>query len=302
MFLERLARALPPPPPGEVWLGDDAAVLTGGLLFATDVLAEGVHFDLSFSTLFDAGWKALAVNCSDLAAMGGVPRAAVAAVVVPGDRPGVADGLAAGVVEAADALDCPLVGGDTAVGPVLVVTVAVLGDAPPSGAVLRSGARPEDTVFVTGSLGGPRAALAALRRGSQPLEESVVRLHRPVPRLAEGQAAAAAGARAMIDLSDGLSSDLRHICRASGVGVVLEAAAVPVGAGASLEDALAGGDDYELCFTAPDPDRVAEAFGAAGLAAPVRIGTVTDDGEIALQEGDGRVRPLPPAGFEHPVP
>jgi thiamine-monophosphate kinase len=302
VFLERLARALPPPPPGEVWLGDDAAVLTGGLLFATDALAEGVHFDLRFSTLFDAGWKALAVNCSDLAAMGGVPRAAVAAVVVPDGRPGVADGLAAGVVEAADSFGCPLVGGDTAVGTALVITVAVLGDAPPGGAVLRSGAGPDDAVFVTGSLGGPRAALAALRRGEEPPEASAARLHRPVPRLAEGRAAAAAGASAMIDLSDGLSSDLRHLCRASGVGVLLGAAAVPLGAGATLDDALAGGDDYELCFTAPDEGQVAETFAAAGLPAPTRIGTVTEDREIAMKGADGRVRPVPPAGFEHPVP
>jgi thiamine-monophosphate kinase len=301
-FLERLARALPAAPPGQVWLGDDAAVLAGGLLFATDALAEGVHFDLRFSTLFDAGWKALAVNCSDLAAMGGSPRAAVAAVVVPDGRPGVADGLAAGVLAAAASFGCPLVGGDTAVGAALVLTVAVLGDAPAGGAVLRSGARPGDAVFVTGPLGGPRAALDALRRGEEPPEASAVRLHRPVPRLAEGRAAAGAGASAMIDLSDGLSSDLRHICAASGVGAVLEAAAVPLGAGASLEDALAGGDDYELCFTAPDVGRVVEAFAGAGLVAPVVIGTVTADGEIAVKEGDGRVRPLPQAGFEHPVP
>lgn len=302
MFLERLAGALPPPPAGQVWMGDDAAVLAGGLLFATDTLVEDVHFDLGLSTLFDAGWKALAVNCSDLAAMGGTPRAAVAAVVVPAGRPGVANELAAGVVAAADALACPLVGGDTAVGPVLVITVAVLGDAPAGGAVLRSGARSGDAVFVTGSLGGPRAALAALRRGVQPPEESVARLHRPVPRLAEGRAAAEAGATAMIDISDGLSSDLGHIGRQSAVGALLEAAAIPLGAGATLEDALAGGDDYELCFTAGDPERVAEVFLAAGLVAPVRIGTVTPDREIAVREGDGRVRSVPPAGWEHPVP
>jgi thiamine-monophosphate kinase len=284
-----------------VWLGDDTAVLAGGLLFATDALAEGVHFDLSFSTLPDAGWKAVAVNCSDLAAMGGTPRAAVAAVVVPEGRPGVADGLAEGVVAAAGALACPLVGGDTAVGPALVIAVTVLGYAPPVGAVLRSGARPGDAVFVTGTLGGPRAALGALRRGDEPPADSVARLHRPVPRLAEGPVAAGAGAGAMIDLSDGLSSDLAHICRQSGVGAVLEAAAIPLGAGASLEDALAGGDDYELCFTAPDPGRVEQAFLAAGLAAPARIGTVTEGREIAVKEGDGRVRPLPPAGWEHPV-
>ena len=301
-FLERLAAMLPPAPPGQVWIGDDTAVLAGGLLLATDALAEGVHFDLRFSTLPDAGWKALAVNCSDLAAMGGTPRGTVAAVVVPDGRPGVADGLAEGLVAAAGALGCPLVGGDTAVGPALVITVTVVGDAPPAGAVLRSGTRPGDAVFVTGSLGGPRAALGVLRRGEVPPAEAVARLHRPVPRLAEGRAAAGAGASAMIDVSDGLSSDLAHICRQSGVGAVLEAAAIPLGPGASLHDALAGGDDYELCFTAPHPERVEDAFLAAGLATPARVGTVTPDGEIAVKEDGGRLRPLPPSGWEHPIP
>lgn len=298
----RLGQILPPPPPGQVWLGDDAAVLDGGLLLATDAVAEAVHFDLRYSSLEDAGWKALAVNCSDLAAMGGRPRAAVAALVVPDGRPGVADGLAAGLAAAAEALTCPLVGGDTVVGPALVLTVTVLGDSPGSGAVLRSGARPGDAIFVTGPLGGPRAALSALRRGDRAAGESVDRLRRPVPRLAEGRAAAEAGADAMIDLSDGLSSDLGHICARSGAGALVEAAAVPVGAGAVLADALAGGDDYELCFTAPDPERVAAVFGAAKLPAPVRIGRITGDPGLVVEEADGTRRRLPPGGFEHAVP
>lgn len=277
-------------------------MLDGGLLLATDAMAEGVHFDLRYSSLDDAGWKALAVNCSDLAAMGGSARAAVAAVVVPERRPGVADALASGLVAAAAAFGCPLVGGDTVVGPALVLTVTVLGESHPSGAVLRSGAGPGDSIFVTGPLGGPRVALAALRRGDSPAPESVERLRRPVPRLAEGRAAAEAGADAMIDLSDGLSSDLGHVCRRSGVGALLEAAAVPLGAGATLDDALAGGDDYELCFTAPDPERVAATFAGAGLAAPVRIGTITGDGEMVVVGPDGTRRRLPPAGFEHAVP
>jgi thiamine-monophosphate kinase len=283
-------------------MGDDAAVLAGGVLFATDAMVESVHFDLRFSTLFDAGWKALAVNCSDLAAMGGAPRAAVAAVVVPRARPGVADEVAAGLLAAAESFGCPLVGGDTTVGDHLVLSVAVLGDAPPAGAVLRSGARPGDAVFVTGPLGGPRVALDRLRGGEKPPADSVERLHRPVPRLAEGGAAADAGSTAMIDISDGLSSDLGHICRQSGVGAVLDGAAIPLGAGASLDDALAGGDEYELCFTAPDADRVMEVFLAAGLVAPVRIGTVTSGGEIAVRGADGGMRAVPAAGWEHPVP
>jgi thiamine-monophosphate kinase len=301
-FLQRLRKALPAAAPGQVWMGDDAAVLEDGLLLATDVVVEGVHFDLRWSAPEDAGWKALAVNCSDLAAMGGLPRAAVAAVVVPGDRPGVADALAAGLSEAAGAFGCPLVGGDTAVGPTLALSVAVVGQSPPTGAVLRSGARPGDTVLVTGTLGGPLAALRALRQGQAPVGEAAARLHRPRPRLEEGRAAAEAGATAMIDVSDGLAADLGHICEESGVGVCLQAEAVPLGPGAALADAVAGGDDYELCFTASDPDGVAAAFAAAGLAAPVAVGQITGDGRRVMALPGGTEEPLAGGGWEHPVP
>jgi thiamine-monophosphate kinase len=282
-------------------VGDDTAVLGGGLLFATDVLTEGVHFDLAWSTPADVGWKALAVNLSDIAAMGGAPRAAVCGVVLAAGRKGEADELAAGLMAAAAELGCPLVGGDTVVGASLTVTVAVVGDSPPGGAVLRRGARPGDSVFVTGALGGGRAALAALRQGETPDPVARARLQRPVPRLVEGRTAAAAGATAMIDLSDGLSSDVAHVCRASGVGVLLEPAAIPVGPGATVDDALSGGDDYELCFTAPDPALVAEAFAAAGLHLPAPIGTVIAGGEVLLATPGGGTWPLAPGGWEHNV-
>ncbi len=299
--MERLRRALPEPPDGQVGVGDDAAVLDGGLLFCTDVLTEGVHFDLRWSTPADVGWKALAVNLSDVAAMGGTPRAAVCGVVVGAGRKGEADDVAAGLIEAAAELGCPLVGGDTTVGGGLTVTVAVVGDSPDGGSVLRRGAAPGDSVFVTGPLGGSRAALAALRRGEEPEALGLARLRRPVPRLVEGRTAAAAGASAMIDLSDGLSSDLAHLCRASGVGARLQASAIPVGPGATAEDALAGGDDYELCFTAADPVRVAEAFAAAGLHLPAPVGAITEGGEVLLGTPNGGTWPLAPSGWEHPV-
>jgi thiamine-monophosphate kinase len=300
-FLERLRQALPEPPPGQVGVGDDTAVLGGGLLFCTDVLTEGIHFDLRWSTPADVGWKALAVNLSDIAAMGGTPRAAVCGVVLGAGRKGEADDLAAGLIAAAAELGCPLVGGDTVVGAALTVTVAVVGDSPEGGAVLRNGARPGDSVFVTGPLGGSRAALAALRRGEAADPVALARLRRPVPRVVEGQTAAAAGAGAMIDLSDGLSSDLAHLCRASGVGARLEASAMPVGPGAVVDDALSGGDDYELCFTASDPVRVAEAFAAAGLHLPAPIGTITAGDEVLLATPNGGTWPLAPGGWEHPV-
>src|ERR1051325_4091435 len=135
-----LRQVLPELPAGQVGVGDDTAVLDGGLLFATDVLTEGIHFDLRWSTPADVGWKSLAVNLSDVAAMGGTPRAAVCGVVLVAGRKGEADGLLGGLVAASSELGCPLVGGDTVVGAALTITVSVVGDPPPGGAVLRRGA------------------------------------------------------------------------------------------------------------------------------------------------------------------
>jgi thiamine-monophosphate kinase len=290
-FVARLADRLPPPPPGQTWIGDDAAVLADGRLVATDLLVEGVHFRSAWCTPADVGFKALAVNLSDLAAMGGEPESAVAAVAVPGDRPGLADQLLDGLVECAGRFACPLVGGDTSSGPALFVAVTVTGTSPPTGPVLRAGAQVGDTLFVTGPLGGAAAVRARLERGDEvPSDEAAV-LHRPRPRLAEGRAAAGAGASAMLDLSDGMAIDVRRLARASGVGFQLDVGAIPLGPGADLDLAVGGGDDYELCFTAPDVGRVRAAFADAGLAEPVAIGTATDDDEVNLPAG----------GWEHPL-
>ena len=277
--VEALVRRLPAAPAGEVWIGDDAAVLrgpAGPLLLAADTMVEGVHADLAVTTAADMGWKALVRNVSDVAAMGGRPMHAVVTVTVPPGRGPVLDELYDGLGDASVAYGCPVVGGDLTSGPALVVTVAITGtvDGEP---VLRSGARPGDAVFVTGPLGGAVADLHAGIAG---------RTARPAARVAEGTAARLAGATAMIDLSDGLALDLRRVAAASGVGVIVED--VPVADGATTEDALTGGDDYELVFTAPDPARVIAAF--AGLREPVLIGRVTDDGEV---------RGLPDGGWRH---
>lgn len=276
-----------------MWIGDDAAVLAGGTLFATDMLVEGVHFDLAWGSPEDVGWKALAVNVSDIAAMGGTPRAAVAAVAVPPNRGGLADGLLEGLAEAAGRLACPLVGGDTSQGSDVVVSVSVIGDAPPSGPVLRSGARPGDLVFVTGALGGSAVALRALRSGDAPDVGALGRLRRPWPRVDAGRAAAAAGATAMIDVSDGLASELRHLCADSAVGVIVDEVRIPLGPGAEIDDAFGGGDEYELLFGARDPAAVVDAFRDAGLPEPVAIGEF-------VPEGSGQ--PIPDTGWEHDVP
>lgn len=136
-FVERLRKILPAAPAGQQWIGDDAAVLDDGLLLKTDIMVEGIHFDLSWCDPEDVGWKSLAVNLSDIAAMGGAPKAAVVGLVVPPDRPGMADRTMTGLASAAERLGCPIVGGDTSSGPALTVAVAVLGRAPEAGPVLR---------------------------------------------------------------------------------------------------------------------------------------------------------------------
>jgi thiamine-monophosphate kinase len=288
-FVERLAARLPDRPPGQVGVGDDCAVLEGNRLIATDLLVEGVHFRSAWASPTDIGWKALAVNLSDIAAMGGTPESAVAAVALPRARPGRADELLAGLLECAQAFACPLVGGDTSTGPALFIAVTVTGHA--TRPVLRSGASLGETVYVTGPLGAAAAALLQLERSEA--APSADALHRPVPRLGEGVAAARAGATAMLDLSDGLAVDLPRIARASSVGIDLQT--VPVAEGATMAQAVGGGDDYELCFTAPEPERVHESFAAAGLRTPVAIGTTTAGTAVTLLG-----QPLE-GGWEHPL-
>ena len=242
---------------------------------------EGLHWDPALAGPDEAGWKALAVNVSDVAAMGGRPLHAVVTVAVPAGRAGDLDRLYDGLEAAAKALDCPIVGGDLTGGPALVVTVAVTGtvDGAP---VLRSGARPGDLLLVTGPLGAAAAALHQRR----PAE-------RVAPRVAEGVAARLGGASAMLDLSDGLLLDLRRLAEASGVGVVVDD--VPVAAGATREEALGGGDDYELLLAAPSEGDLRAAFTSAQLFPPVVIGRCTAD---ATERRLG-AEPLPEGGWEH---
>jgi thiamine-monophosphate kinase len=292
--VERIAALLPSPPPGETWIGDDAAVLSSpgpAMLLATDALVAGVHADLSLVGVEDFGWKALAVNVSDLAAMGGRPLHAV--VVVAGPSATDLDGLYRGLADAAAEYRCPVVGGDLANAPVLVVSVAVTGTTDGRRPVLRSGARAGHFVFVTGPLGASAAGLRALQAGGAEAPPQQTRPHRrPVARLAEGQAVACAGGSAMIDVSDGLALDLGRLADASSVGMALER--VPVAPGATLEDALGGGEDYELLFCAPDEGVVA-AFAERGLRPPFRIGTCTSEAGRLSLEGE----PIGRTGFEH---
>ncbi len=305
---EAAARDIAPgsdlPPEGDTWIGDDAAVVrvgrtdgSGRVLLATDLLVDGVHVDLAYCTPEDAGYKALMVTVSDLAAMGARPRYALVSVAGP---PGTdLDGLGAGLAVAAVETGCLVVGGDLSQSPALVVSTAVLGElggGPVGRPLLRSGADPGHRLFVTGPLGRSAAGLRLLTGGSGmgSAAGELVRAHRrPVARLDEGETARLAGAAAAIDLSDGLASDARHLARASGVGISL--VDVPVADGATGDEACRGGEDYELLVATGDPDGLVRAFDRAGLRPPLPVGLCTADrGEVTL---DGR--PLPAGGWEH---
>ena len=286
-----------------MWLGDDAAVLAGDvglLLLATDLVAEGVHFDRRWSSLADLGWKVLTANVSDVAAMGG--RALRAVVAVAGAFGAALEALYDGLAEAAAAYDCPVVGGDLSDPPAgggLVVAVTVLGSTGGRPAVRRSGGRAGDRLWVTGPLGAAAAGLRLVQagRGVGGEQAALVAAHRrPVARATEGRVAAQAGATAMIDLSDGLGIDLDRLCRASGVGA--ELVGVPVAAGATEEEAVGGGEDFELLVAAPAATDLADAFVQLGLRPPVELGWLVADPATRRLGG----RSLPPAGYRHGTP
>ena len=290
--------------PGDLWIGDDAAAVTlphpGRVVLATDLVVDGVHVDAALCTPEDIGWKALMVTVSDLGAMGADVSFALLSVAAP---VGFAiERLGAGVAEAAACMGCAVVGGDLSTSPVLVVSVTAVGSVPDDGHALlrRDGARAGDHLFVTGPLGGSSAGLRLLR-GGDPGDSGVLpselaaAYRRPVARMVEGSVARRAGATACIDISDGLLADLVHVAKASGVGLDLAVGDSVVVAGATRHEALAGGEEYELVLTTPDPDGLVEAFRAAGLRAPMAIGRCTGEGGVYSLDGG----PLPEGGWRH---
>ena len=299
-------------------IGDDAAVLEftpGALVLATcDMLVEGRHFLRQHITPYQLGRKALAVNLSDIAAMGGTPRHVLVSIGLPPDL-GVefVEGIYEGMKGLAAATSVNIVGGDTVRSPErVIVAVAVLGAVARGKAITRAGARTGDLVCVTGTLGASAAGLALLAAGEASAEfVAVVRAHtRPEPPVEAGVALAEAGlATAMIDLSDGIASDLGHLARRSGVGASVAAERLPIArvtreaARALGEDpirwALHGGEDYELLFTVP-PERfraVPPLLAPLGVVATI-VGEVGGEG-VRLRAPDGSERPLTPAGFRH---
>ena len=290
-------------------IGDDAALLQPPpgrqLVVAMDTLNDGVHAPTGTAAA-DLGWKALAVNLSDLAAMGADPAWCTLSLSLPAADPAWIDGFLDGFLALAGRAGIALVGGDTTRGP-LSVSVAVHGLVEPGRALRRDGARVGDAVWASGTLGAAAGALAQWRAGG-PVDPALrARLDRPDPRLALGRALAGA-ATACIDVSDGLLADLAHVCAASGVGARVEVDALP---GAALLrarfDAAAvralqatGGDDYELCFTAPAGAAPAVEAAAAAAGVPVtRVGTVVAGSGVEAVDGAGRRWQPPRAGHEH---
>jgi thiamine-monophosphate kinase len=326
-LIERIRKAVPSlsgaRARGEVRLGigDDAAVIQPRagreLVISTDQLIEGAHFLLPRHPADAVGYKALARATSDLAAMGADPRYFFMTMALPASRTGRwLDEFLGGMARAAHEFQMFLLGGDLARQRTVTVSLTVIGEISPGRFVARSGARPGDAIFVSGTLG--RAALGLqmfLRRGNRAgrnkstTTADAIRAHLyPQPRLALGQWLARKRlATSMIDISDGFSTDLHHLCEASGIGARVRVDALPAvqmskAARSSklelLELALHGGDDYELLFTVPSrfAPRIRARFGNLPLS---YVGEMTRNREILLVQSDGKSRPLPPRGWDH---
>ncbi|HEY0817918.1 MAG TPA: thiamine-phosphate kinase [Rhizobacter sp.] len=293
-------------------IGDDCALLQPRpgmqLAISSDMLVEGRHF-LSTVAPDRLGHKALAVNLSDLAACGAQPLAFSLALALPRAEPAFLQGLADGLFALADAHGCELIGGDTTQGP-LNLCITVFGEVPPGQALLRSGARAGDELYVSGQVGDARLALEAFRGsvalGGDHFEQVRVAMERPQPRVALGLALRGI-ASAAVDVSDGLLGDLGHILKRSQVGATVEVDLVPrstVLAAQPLarqrECTLAGGDDYEVVFTAPASKSDAVQAAAREAATPVtRIGRIDDSGQLTLVDAQGRTVAHHFGSFDH---
>jgi thiamine-monophosphate kinase len=305
--IRRIARALGDRAQG---LGDDCALLPDGdgtLAVSTDLSVEGVHFRLDWIGHAEVGWRATAAALSDLAAEGATPIGVLSALTVP-DGAGEQDlvALTAGIGDATAAVGGVVIGGDLSAGPVWSVAVTVIGRA--ERPVARLGARQGDGVWVSGVLGGARAALEAWRRGATPADDARRAFAHPEPRIAAGRWLAAHGARAMLDLSDGLAGDAEHLAAASEVRLDLTLETVPVAAAAIAEArrlevpvqqfAAEGGEDFELLVALPKEFGAAEVreFEAACGIALTRVGTVKRGAGVRAELAG---RPLTLRGYDH---
>lgn len=296
-------------------IGDDAAAfrMRPGhlLLVSTDALVEGVHFDFRYCSPEDLGWKALAVNLSDIAAMGGIPLYVTTSIALPSKNvPDFVPRFYRGLTSIARKHSVTLIGGDTCRSlKGVFLDVTIIGEVEPAHMLTRRGAKPGDSLYVTGELGGSSVGLELLSRWRQAPSGAAIRRHlRPQPRCAAGRFLAERKlVSAMIDLSDGLSTDLSHLCDQSGVGASIEASQLPLAkipvrqrqflSHAVPHYALHGGEDYELLFAVPSRLRQSVPSRIDGL--PVhRIGCITQSTGVWLLDGN-RKRRLHPGGFDH---
>jgi thiamine-monophosphate kinase len=297
-------------------IGDDAAVLAPSagqvLLVTTDLLLEGVHFQLEFTDPYRLGRKALAVNLSDIAACGGRPTAFLVSLAVPPETEVASvQALYKGMMEQAHLYDVSLIGGDTSKGKELMISITLIGEVEERNCVYRNGAKLGDRIFVTGTLGDSALGLKMLKSGVK--KGYLIERHRnPTPRLKEGGAIAQQGlATAMIDISDGLIADLGHILEASGVGAHIYLPQLPLSAPYLKHVtpyyknpyllALAGGEDYELLFTAPRERGEAINRLANELGTPLTlIGEITGAAAgVTLVGADGKKVPVAQRGHDH---
>jgi thiamine-monophosphate kinase len=292
-------------------IGDDCAVLRipsgREALITTDLSLEGIHFRREWHAPESVGHRCLGRGLSDIAAMGGEPIAAFVSLAVPGGLSQAwVDGFTRGLLRLARRFNVSLAGGDTAESPSgILADIVVLGSAPWGKAILRSGAKPGDVIYVSGRLGGSAATLKRMMaRPKQKLNPRDYPGHFfPEPRLSVGRfLRERSRASAMIDLSDGLSTDLAHICEESGVGAEVQSKAIPCASvgkpsyKVSLEEALHGGEDYELLFTARPTQRVPARIAGIPIAP---IGSITRSRRIILWDKNGVARDLLPQGWEH---
>ncbi len=301
--IRAIAKSLADRGPG---LGSDCAFLeVGGATVAltTDVSVEGVHFRREWLSPEEIGWRAVAASLSDLAAAAAEPEGILVALTMPGGEPESSFArIMSGAGDAAASVGALVLGGDLSRGPHIALAVTSIGRAPHP--MRRSGARPGDGVWVTGELGGARAALKAWERGSEPEPDARARFAKPEPRIAMGRWLAAAGATAMMDLSDGLAGDAGHLAAASAISLVVDLELVPRHAAVDPEAlrsderpevfAAHGGEDYELLVTLPaDP----EAFSSAPMRL-TRIGRVEEEtpGRVILKLAG---TPVTPGSYDH---
>jgi thiamine-monophosphate kinase len=297
-----------------VGIGDDGAVVTPSpdrsLVAVVDTLVEGVHYPVNFPAS-DAGFRAVAVNLSDIAAMGATPRWMTLALTLAEADESWLTGFSAGLFEAAREYDVALIGGDTTRGTQTVISVQLLGEVPSNTILTRAGAKPGDGIYVTGSVGDAAGGLALLKATSTRDPDSddgylLRRFSRPAARVAFG-ASIAGIASAAIDLSDGLGTDLEKLLRASGVAATIDLALLPIstqlrrkfGHDRAVDFALDGGDDYELCFTAKSAAHARlEALALGQRLAITRIGEVEQGAGLNCIR-DGKSLPYQDRGYRH---